>query len=138
MAMFITQENFNMKAVSAALISAESGKTIGEVVALINRSTSFKDKNLAQDIEIAANKVKDFALGVLPPEALTAYLAQMQFCIKNYNPDGTKKRKKILNGEFFNKEKEEITNKVKNCVANIGMYHVLVIAGSIPFAPGIL
>ena len=135
MAMFITQGGFDMNAASAALISEESSKTIGEVVELINRTTSFKDKNLSQDIEIAATKIQNFALGVLPSEALTAYLAQMQFCIKNYNPDGTKKRKKILNGEFFNKEKKEITNKVKNCIANIGMYHTLIIHGSIPIVP---
>jgi len=125
-----------MFAVSSAKISAATDKTIEEATVIIisHYEDTYRDANLVQDLETAANKVKEFMLGALPPETLTGNLAQMQFCIKNYNLDGTKKRKKIFEGTFFNKEKKEISNKVENCLANIATYHLLVIGGSIPIA----
>ncbi|MDD2762135.1 MAG: hypothetical protein PHH11_17805 [Methylomonas sp.] len=137
MAEFIRQEMFNMFAVSAAKISAASNKSIREATALImnNYQGAYLDANLAKDVETAANGVTEFMLGILPPETLTGNLTQMQFCIKNFNPDGTRKRKRIFGGTFFNKEKSEIRNKVQSCKANIATYHMLVIGGSIPIAP---
>ncbi len=78
---FITQEIFNMCAVSAAKISAASEKTVGEAAALIasHYEGTYPDENLVQDIEIAANKVREFIIGVLPPETLAGNLTQMQF-----------------------------------------------------------
>lgn len=137
MAKFIDQEVFNMCAVSAADISARSDKSVGEVAAFIasQYEGTYQDVNLAQDIKIAANKVTEFISGVLPPETLAGNLRQMQFCIKNYNLDGTKKRKKLFDGTLFNEVKKENTDKVQDCVVNIATYHMLVIGGSIPIAP---
>lgn len=137
MAEFITQEMFNLFAVSVAKISAESGKSIREATELImrNYAGSYIDTNIAQEVEIAANKAREFILGVLPPETLAGNLTQMQFCIKHYNPDGSKKRKKIFGGTFFSKGKDEVDNKVENCLGNIATYHMLVINGVISIAP---
>jgi len=137
MAEFVSQEMFNMFAVSAAKISAGTGKTLEESTALVVSyyEGTYRDQNLARDIEIAAKKVKDYMLAVLPPETLSGNLTQMQFCIKNYKLDGTKKRKKIWDGTFFNKEKKEIENKIQNCLASVATYHTLVVGGSIPIAP---
>jgi hypothetical protein len=134
---YIPQEMFNMLAVSAAKISAASDESIGEATDLImgNYEGTYLDAYLAQEVENAANKVKDFMLNALPPETLVGNLTQMQYCIKNYNPDGTKKRKKLFGGTWFNRENAEINDKVKNCVANVATYHMLVIGGSIPIAP---
>lgn len=137
MAEFITQEMFNMFAVSAAKISVASGKNIREAIEIImsNYAGTYLDASLVYEIEIAADKAKKFMLDVLPPETLVSNLTQMQFCIKHYNPDGSKKRKKLFGGTFFNKEKNEVDNKAENCLANIATYHMLVVSGSIPIAP---
>lgn len=99
-----------MFAVSAAHIAVVSGKNIDEATQLIlsNYEGAYIDRNLANDVVEASNKVKEFLVGVLPEETLPGNLTQMQFCIKHFNPDGSQKRKKLFGGTFFNKEKSEI------------------------------
>lgn len=137
MAGYMTQEIFNMCAVSTAKLSAASSKTLEEMATLIgnNYKNTYQDKHLVSDIEFAAKKVIEFMLGVLPAETLVGNLTQMQFCIKNYNLDGTKKRMKIFGGTFFAQEKQENTDKVQSCLVNIATYHFLVIRDTIPIAP---
>ncbi len=136
MASYITQELFNMCAVTAAKISTASGQSI-EFVAeyLANKYSEYQDQDLSGDIATASVKVIDFMQNALPPETLVGNLTQMQFCIKHYNLDGRKKARKLFRGTFFNKEKRELEDKVDQCVANVATYHFLVINGSIPVAP---
>ncbi len=136
MASYITQELFNMAAVTTAKITAASEHSI-EFVAeeLANDYREYQDQNLSEDIATASVKVTDFMQNALPLKSLVGNLTQIQFCIKHYSPDGKKKPRKLLRGTWFNKEKLELEDKVDQCVANVMTYHFLVINGSIPIAP---
>jgi hypothetical protein len=66
---------------------------------------------------------------------MVANCTQLQFCIKEYHPDGSKKKMKLFNGTFFNYENQQIPEKVKNCMRHILSYHLHIMNGVIPIAP---
>ena len=136
MAGYITQELFNMAAVTTAKISAASEHSIEFVAELLaNDYSKYQDQDLSGNIATAAVRVIDFIQNALPPETLVGGLMQMQFCIKHYHPDGTKKARKLFGGTFFKKEKCELEGKIDQCMKDVMTYHLLVINGSIPAAP---
>jgi hypothetical protein len=125
-----------MCAVTAAKISAASKRPVEDVASELTSSYSeYQDRSLATEIAEAAYNISGFIQKELPPESIVGNLTQIQFCIKNYHPNGNKKRSRILGGTFFNKERKELEDKVKQCVANVATYHYLVINGTIPIAP---
>lgn len=137
MAKYIDQELFNMCAVTALKIGCASGQSVASASQLIAKeySRSYQDKSLAEEIEDAANKIAEFLSHALPNSSIASACTQMQYCIKHFNLDGSKKRKKILGGVWFTGETKELDNKVDTCAVNIITYHMLVIGGTIPVAP---
>ncbi len=137
MAKFITQELFNMCAVAIAKLSHESGQSVENVATIIasDYSNTYKDTELSQKLELAADEIIEYLLTISTPEKFPAYYTQLLFCIKLYNPDGSKKKRKILGGTLFNKEKKEIINKIQICTVSVTKYLQLVHNGSIPIAP---
>ena len=134
---FIDQELFNMIAVTALKISTISGESLASVSESVtkNYSRTYQDSNLCNEIIDSAEKIESFLTEALPEGSLRSACTQMQYCIKNFKSDGSKKRKKILNGAWFSGENQEIENKVGRCAAIIITYHLLVVGGKIPIAP---
>lgn len=134
---FVDQEMFNMLAVTALKISTAKNQTILSASEMLasHYSRSYQDSNLRIEIHDAAEKISGFLSEALPNGSLGSACTQMQFCIKHYKLDGSKKRRKILGGVWFSGEKQEVENKVMNCAANIITYHMLVVGGTIPIAP---
>lgn len=126
-----------MCAVTAAKLAASGSVTLQEAARMLseNYQNSYSDNNLVRDIETAAAHVTEFIESALPNSSIPANLTQLQFSIVNFEPDGSKRKKKLLGGTWFNKEKRELPNKVKQCAANIATYHLLLVGGSLPLAP---
>jgi hypothetical protein len=137
MSKYMTQEIFDMCAVTAAKVGSGTEKSIEKAADLIaqNYTSTYADTNLAQDIALAAHKAIKFMEDSLPQGSMVANCTQLQFCIKEYNPDGKKKRKKLLGGTLFNYEKRPIPDKVKGCITNLLAYHLYILNGNIPMAP---
>lgn len=137
MARYITQQLFNMCAVSAAKISAASGKPVAAVAQQLAATyrDSYKDTELAQDIAVAAEQVSTFIGKSLSPDKLIGNLNQLQFCIKYYQPSGKRWPMKLFSGALFNKSSRQIKDKSKQCLANIATYHLLVLNSAIPLMP---
>lgn len=137
MSAYMTQQLFNMCAVSTAKISVATSHPVEVAAAQLaeNYACSYQDEDLAQDIAFAATKVSELMRGVWPPDALVGSLTQLQFCIKYYDPSGKKIRRKLFSGTWFNKESTPIQDKVEKCVANIATFYILVLNGTIPPAP---
>ncbi|MGD9642970.1 MAG: hypothetical protein AB7V08_09550 [Elusimicrobiales bacterium] len=95
----------------------------------------YKDENLVKDIADAGREVALLIEKEFPPEELHTQFMQIQFCIKNYNPDGTKRPFRIFNGILFSSEKSPIQNLAKNCSADVAAYISLVSKGTIPKMP---
>jgi hypothetical protein len=102
---------------------------------LANNYAAYRDADLADDIEEAANNVAAFITRQLPPESLIDNLIQLQFCIKNYQPSGDRWPVRLFGGAFFNKTNQPLPDKVGQCLANVATYHLLVINRKIPLAP---
>lgn len=49
----------------------------------------------------------------------------------NFNPDGTRKRRKLLGGTRFNYEKKEIPKKVERCLHEVYLYQLALSSGKI-------
>ena len=137
MARYITQQLFDMCAVSAAKISAANSTPLAEVSKQLAEtySQSYNDDNLPQEISVAAEQIAAFVSRVLPPVTLVGNLTQLQFCIKNFQPNGKRWPMKLLSGALFNKSSRPLPDKVRQSLANVATYHVLVINGAIPLAP---
>lgn len=131
------QQLFNMCAVSTAKIAAASGQSTSEVGRQVTAAymRTYQDQHLEEDVSDAANQVSGFIQSVLPPQSLVANLTQIQFCIKHYRTNGKKRLPSLLGGTFFNRMGSPVPDKVKQCVAEVATYHMLVMAGTIPLAP---
>jgi hypothetical protein len=136
MGRYMPQQLFDMCAVSAAKISALSGEPIESVAEQLANTyqRDYQDENLSQDISAAASNVKTLVVKFLSEEALAARLTQFQFCIKHYKSDG-KKRPFRLGGTFFNREKQQLPDKVATCLSDVAAYYFLVTGGAIRIAP---
>lgn len=137
---FIDQELFNMCAVTALKISASSNEPIAATSKILAQTydRAYQDDNLSRDIEAAAKKIANFLSETLPDDsgiAIATACTQMQFCIKHFKLNGSKKRQKILGGAWFSGRKSPIEDKVDTCVANIATYHMLVVDHTIPIDP---
>lgn len=134
---YMPQRVFNMCAVSAAKISAETNRPVEDVAAEIAELyiRTYDDSCLAQEIAQAATRVCEFMQRAMPPNALISTLTQMQFCIRYYHPSGKRMRRKVFGGTLFTKERAPIPKKEDTCAANIATFHVLVINERIPLAP---
>ncbi|MCY1302270.1 hypothetical protein D9M70_519200 [compost metagenome] len=134
---YIPQYMFNICAVTAAKIAASSGKPVREAANMLatNYKESYDDMNLEDDILAAAINVTEFIKSSLPGSSIPGCMTQLQYTIINFEPDGKKRRKKIFGGTWFNKERDEIKDKVQRCKVNIAIYHMLLISGTLPLAP---
>ena len=128
---------FNICAVTAAKISHSSDQSIEEASQGLadNYARSYSDIALGRDIAMAARQAIDFIQSVLPNSSISANMTQLQYSIVNFEPDGTKRKKKLLGGTWFNKEKSQLPDKVDRCRLELTTYHNLIVAGVLPLAP---
>ena len=126
-----------MCAVTAAKLAADSDLSIQEAAKLLsdNYRKSYDDKNLEDEIATAASKVTQFMESVLPNSSLPRNLTQIQYSIVHFEPNGSRRKKKLFGGTWFNKERTELPNKIDQCAANVATYHLLIVGGSLPLAP---
>ena len=134
---YMPQQLFNMCAVTTAKISVATERSVEAIASQVTASytDTYKDVHLAEEVAEAASKIAAWLEGAMPDGSLVGALTHMQFCIKNYSPNGKKLRRKLLGGTWFNKESEPIEDKVRACVANVATFYILTINGQVPIAP---
>lgn len=137
MAKYINQDIFDMCAVMALKISYRNDKPISETSITVADAykNTYADVDLIENIETAAKNIKQFIEDNLPSGSMVDNCTQLQFCIHTYNPDGTKKKKKIFGGTMFTSEKHPIPDKVEKCSRNLLLYHMHIMNGVIPIVP---
>ena len=90
------------------------------------------DRELLNDIDEAAKKVLELVRTAFPDKSLYSVFEQLSFLSEKYELDGRKRRRKILGGTMFNKEKQYNTERVKECVKNVLVYHTGTMTGFFP------
>lgn len=135
MSNYMSQDVFDMCAVTAAQYIDAEGITIEESAKLITDAYrgDYVDDNIEKDIITAAHKVASLMASAFPDKEVSSALPQIQFCIKKYHPNG--KKKFFLQGQLFNKQKTPLTNRVTQCAANVITFHLGTLAGTFPIAP---
>lgn len=125
MSNYMPQYMFNICAVTAAKIANSSDQSIEKVSQGLadNYAKSYSDINLGKDIATAARDAIDYIQSPIPNSSIPAIMTQLQFSILNYEPDGAVRKKKLLGGTWFNKEKFQIPNKAEKCKLDIIIYH---------------
>lgn len=134
---YMTQDVFNMCAVGAAKLSAATGQSIESFALKLSEEYGkyYRDTELAKDIALAGKKVTEFMNSQFPPETLVGGLTQIQYCIKHFNTDGSKKPRQIFGGVYFNNEPMQIQKKVEQCAVDVSMFSRLVLERIIPLVP---
>jgi len=134
---YISQDTFDTAVVIATEHLMFNPPAFIDVVFKIAESfkEDYKDENLVKEITHAGGEIALLLEKAFTPEELHVQFAQMQFCIKNYKPDGIKRPFKIFNGVLFSSEKSPIQNLAKNCTADLAAYISLVSKGTIPKMP---
>lgn len=137
MSRYIDQSTFNTATVIATEHLMFNPPAFLDVLFKIAESfrESYKDENIVKDIGEAGREIALLLEKTFPREELHNQFAQLQFCIKKYKPDGTKRPFRIFNGVLFSAEKSPIQNLAKDCVADIAAYISLVSKGAIPKMP---
>ena len=134
---FIDQEMFNLCALTVLKFSNVKGFTPKRVAKEVasEYGSDYCDEGLDLELELAADVLRE-ALNILIPHADPSSAAtQLQYCVKNFHIDGTKKQKNFFVGSEFSGEERAISNKVQDCLIEITSYHLLVESGKIPLAP---
>lgn len=140
MARYMPQELFEMCAVSVARWHLESNKerSIEELSKLISSQYEgdYANDGFEKQIADAAQDIIRTLDSQFSTEEMPAALRQMQYCIKNFHPNGKRKRKRFFDGTWFRADKKSgATDRVERCVKDIFIYHVGAMTGIIPLAP---
>ena len=136
---YMPERVFEYGAISIAMLHVGTGRPIEEMARTVfqNYEGSYLDDNvLEQWIEAAGEAVE--AIDRLFPDIddkdeKVGTLKTLQQSVKNYAPDGKKRRKKVLGGTRFNKEKEPNYERVDQFSQHLMIYHVLLRLGKIDF-----
>lgn len=135
----MTQQYFDMAAVVVAQVAVFTGKTEEQVFEEIMTSTlvkrAYDDTLESAEVVKSAKRIREILKEFFPIEETSENFTQLKFCVRNYKPDGRKRRKRLFGGTKFNYEKSPINNLAENCVTNMTCYVFNTYSGTIPIHP---
>ena len=138
MAGYMPQHVFDVAVVTAVKLHMMTGDSLDHVCAQICRSYQHSypdDPDFAREIEETSGKLLEMMRSQFKDEQLPSAMAQIQFCITNYELDGKKKRKRLLGGTWFTRSKSRNPLRAKDCLRNLIVYHTGTMTGMFPIAP---
>jgi hypothetical protein len=93
------------------------------------------DADFEREIQETSGKLLKAMRLQFKDKLLASAMTQLQFCIVNYELDGKKKRKRLLGGTWFTRAKSPNSNRAKDCLRNVTVYHTGTMTGMFPIAP---
>lgn len=130
--MFIPQDVFDASALTVAM-GAYLGINKQDIA---NRlSKRYSDDHLVEDLVKATDIIQEILPQLLQtPDPTNARLAAacktISKAVTEFHANG-KRRSRWFRGEFFNKQRVQIADKVEKCRVNIIAYHFMVVTGTI-------
>jgi hypothetical protein len=95
----------------------------------------YNDAGLTEQILEASNLLLEAVPHFFETEQTDRQLAAsckvLSSAIQKFNVDGSKRRKGLLGGTIFNKEKSEIEDKPQKCLSNVIAYNIAIFSGVI-------
>ncbi|MBY0247199.1 MAG: hypothetical protein K2Q17_05980 [Nitrospiraceae bacterium] len=135
MASYMPQHVFNMCAVTAVQFIDSEGTTIEEFAKRISDSyrRHYIDDGYEEDIVLAARNIEKFIESSFPDTKATVAVRQLQYCIKKFHPNG--KKRFFLQGIIFTQQNSPLSNRVKQCINDVVVFHLGTLSGKFPIAP---
>jgi hypothetical protein len=134
------QEVFDLGAVTIAQLNLTTNMPVSAIAqeAAKGYQKSYKNDRFEQDWIKAAELIilmfQDLFKGS-SNQVVAEVLRQMQFCIKYFNLNGSRRKRKFLGGTFFNKEKKANPRRIDQCIENLLCYHIKTARGQIILVP---
>jgi hypothetical protein len=138
MASYMPQDVFDMSIVTIVRLHVSAGNSLDDLCTMIwqGYERSYRDDvNCKHEMRITSGKLLEMMQTQFKKELIPSVMLQLQFCIVNYEPDGKRRRKKLLGGTFFNRMKSPNPNRSEDCLANMCIYHLGTTSGKFPLAP---
>ncbi len=134
---YMPQRVFNVGAFAIARVHAAGGSSLDEAAARIadRYRDSFVDDSFETDWVDAATMVITAAKETWKDDELPGLFRHMQYAAANYEPDGSRRRKRILGGTWFTGEKKRNPNRVRDCLRDFVQFDYHTTLGSIPLPP---
>lgn len=137
---FMPQGIFDLGAVTIAWINMAAGSPLEQMAESLAESYRrlYPEEGLVGEWISAASKIdsvlETFFPGIGKKEK-AAILRQLQYCVKEFNPDGTKRKKNFFRKTKYIDEKERNQKRVGQFLINLICYHLRIQNGSLPFMP---
>lgn len=137
---YMPQDVFEMAAVTIAKLHFATGKRLDELSSKIlsGYKADYLDDGFALDAVEAAKGVIQVLQTSFPgsdDSTLAVSCTQLQYCIKRYRPDGSKRGRRLFGGTLFNNQKQSNPIRVQECLRDITVYSVGTMSGKFPIAP---
>ncbi len=139
MASYMSQDLFNMLAVTAIQIHVATGDPLDQACGQLcaHYLDSFpEDTDLEREVRNTSAQLMEVMRSQFEENQMYLGMRQLQFCIYSYNLDGKKKRRPLFSGTWFTRSKLRDPDRAKNCLMNIMVYHLGTMNGMFPLAPG--
>lgn len=133
---YMPQDVFDCCALTVAM-AGFSGVNTAEIAGQLSEGyrKSYGDTALAEQIIEAADLLMKTVPSFFETEKTDAQLAgackTLSSAITKFNVDGSKRRRGLLGGTLFNKEKVEIESKPTKCLPNVIAYNIAILSGAI-------
>lgn len=135
---YMPQDLFDMVVVTAVKLHMTTGNSLDHVCETV---CGFYNNNFPDDTNLKA-EVSETSSSLLKAmrlqfddEQLPSAMTQLQFCITNFELDGSKKRKRLLSGTLFTRSKSHNPKRAKDCLRNMMVFHTGTMTGVFPVAP---
>lgn len=138
MASYMPQDLFDICVVTSILLHKWTDEPLEQFCTVSSQQyqNDFPDDtSIKIEMEEAAARVLKMMRSQFEEKQLSSAMTQLQFCITNYELDGAKKRKRLLGGTWFTRQKSRNPDRIKDCLRNIVIYHSGTMTGLFPIAP---
>jgi len=135
---YMPQDVFDMGAALIAKLHISTDEDISILAGKLheNYRHSYIDDGLQEDWAEAAQTLLTLARGRFSDASvLFGLFRHMMFFVREYNLDGSRKRRRIFGGTWFSGERSPNPNRLKDCLRTYMIFNVLVDSGQIPFPP---
>lgn len=138
MSSYMPQDVFDMCVVTAIKFHLLTEDTLTNCCSELYkgyRDSFLNDVEAEKDMKKSAKSVLKLIKTQVEDGQIVEVMTQLQFCIKKFNIDGSKKRRKLFGGTWFTRSKTQIPDRSKACMRNVVVYHQGTISGVFPIAP---
>jgi len=124
MALYMPQDLFDFAVVTLVRLNLVHHVEPREAVPKILAAYRFSDSQIEKELIDASENLKTLlnAYPITDQSQIDHLLTMLKAQMKAFNPDGSRKRRRIFGGTFFTSPRSPVKDKVGNCTRNMIAY----------------